>query len=125
MINIRKLIAKLLGSINIPPTNAPPEPVSEGQTSDPGELVTKIALEQKMEIVHERLRTHDTLIIGVIFVLAICFVTLFYGYWQFASTNFSDYRNAVNNLNDSRYQTQQSEIDVLLRIATSSGSFGK
>lgn len=105
MINAKARINKLPKSTpNIPPA-------SENNVPSAGESVTQVAFDQKMQIINARLDTSNVLLIGVVVVLAICFITLMYGYFQFAGTSFNDYSSKVKELNDDRYTNLNSRLN--------------
>lgn len=108
--------------INTPPTSPPATPhADERNINYSGEPVTQVAFDLKMEIVNARIHNSNLLMIGVLIALAICFITLWFGYWQFASTSFNDYSQKVKELNDNRYNFLQDRMNFLEgKTATSS-----
>ncbi len=99
---------------NSPPGVVPAVPhANKNNVTNPGELVTQIAFEQKMAAIDARLNTSNQILLAVIIVLVVCFVTLFYGYWQFTATSYSDYSGKVDQLNKDRYTFLQERINLL------------
>ncbi|SRR5258706_541137 len=108
--------------INRPASPPPQTPhAAEKNISNPGEPVTQVAFDLKMEVINARLDNSNLIMIGLLIVLGICFLTLFYGYWQFASTSFNDYSQRVKELNDQRYQLLEERMkNMESRITPSS-----
>lgn len=114
-------------NINIPATPSPEiPPPDERNIANPGALVTQVAFDLKMEVINGRLNNSNYLLIGVLVALAICFITLFFGYWQFAATSYNDYSQKVKELNDERWSILQDKVSSLeakleTKSATTSG----
>lgn len=115
--------------INTPPSPPPATPhADERNINYSGEPVTQVAFDMRMEVVNSRmdgmssrLESTNLLMIGVLIVLAICFLTLFYGYWQFDSTSRDGYAQKSKELNDDRYNLLKDRLDFLeSKIATQS-----
>lgn len=107
--------------LNIPEKDPPAKPTEEkGKPKSGGTYLTEYAFNVKWQIMEERMNNVIVIITVAIAALVICFITLWFGYWQFASTSFNDYAQKAKDLNDQRYQFQQNEIDYLQRIASSS-----
>lgn len=117
-------------TINTPSTPPPHTPhPDERNINDPGEPVGQVAfdmkvseIEAKMAAINKRIDLSYALMIGLLVVLAICFITLFYGYWQFAATSYNDYTQKSKELNDDRYNLLQEKMNFLeSKISTQSG----
>lgn len=96
-------------------------PVKKGGKVEEGLYLTKLAFNAKWQIMEERLGNTNLFLTVAFGALFICFITLLYGYWQFAITSYNDYSQRVKELSDQRYQFQQVEIELLLKVATVSG----
>lgn len=109
--------------LNTPPNAPPPIPTGEKVSKteeEKGIYLTQYSFNIQWQIMEERMNTTNIVLLVSFFALLICFATLFYGYWQFASTSFNDYSNKVDDLNDQRYLLMQQQIDFLSEIATPS-----
>jgi len=109
---------------NIPEVTPPATPpVAKGHSSGrKAQPVDQIAFDNAIATINTRLDNSNLLMRAVILALGICFLSLFYGYWQFASTSYNDYSQRVKELNDQRYLFQQGQIDFLMKIGTMSAN---
>lgn len=120
MFNPFKIFSKR--TLNTPPTTPPTTPEAEEvEIQEEGIYLTQYSFNIKWKIIEERMKTTNIILVGTVLVLFICFLTLFYGYWQFTSVSLSDYSQKVKDLNDQKFQFQQTEIDLLLKTSTTSG----
>ena len=113
---------------NKPPASLPPEPKgSSVSTSNQkgAKYVQQEALDQALLNINTRLDSSNLIMTILIGALVICFITLFYGYWQFATTSYNNFSQRIKELNDQRYQFQQTEIEFLQKIATTSSKIGQ
>ena len=110
MFNFLKRLFRL--NINTPPTNPPATPKGrvEKTTANKGKKVEQVAFDQAIELINLRLDISHFLTSALLFALIICFIALFFGYWQFASTSFNDYSQKVKELNDQRYQMLENRV---------------
>lgn len=100
--------------INKPSKKPPATPIAdEKNLENSGEPVTQLAFDLKMQIINARLDNSNLLMIGLLIVLAVCFITLFYGYWQFASTSYNDYSQKIKELNEDKYNFLEMRIQEL------------
>ena len=96
---------------NIPP--ATPQTTVDHTPIGKGQKVDRIAFENTVAIINARLDSSDLLMRIVILALIICFITLLFGYIQFASTSFNDYSLKVKELQDDRYDLIQERLNFL------------
>lgn len=122
MINFFKHFFKptIINKPDNPPPNVPQG--KQEKTLDTGKPVQQEAFDQAMTIIKSRLDSSNYLMVGVLLVLAICFLTLFYGYWQFSSTSFNDYSQKLKELNDDRYNNLTNKVKELESKYTSTQS---
>lgn len=111
----------LLGPKKNIPEQAPPSIPSGKKIAykDGGTYLTEYAFNVKWQIVEERMKNTNVILTVAIGALLICFLTLFYGYWQFASASYTDYSNKVKELNDQKYQFLENRVINLEKTSTS------
>lgn len=118
------LLTNLFGPRKNTPEETPP-PIPTGRKiikKDKGIYLTEYVFNVKWQIMEERMSNTNTILTVAIGALVICFITLFYGYWQFASVSLNDYRDKVKELNDERYQLLKNQIMDLEKISTPSAN---
>lgn len=94
------------------PTKAPPKfPKAVPNTPDSGKPVLQEAFDQAMDLIESKLNISNYLIIGVIVALTICFISVFYGYWQFVWTVNNSYTQTVKEFNDEKYKILLNRIE--------------
>lgn len=89
---------------NIPDTLPPTTPNIKGRNPrDKGIYITEFVFNLKMETIEGRLKNSNIILTVAFIALIICFLTLFFGYWQFASSSYNEYSQRIKELNDNRF----------------------
>lgn len=111
------ILSILFGPKKNVPEETPPR-VPEGKkikenSKEKGTYLTEFAFNAKWQIMEERMQNSNLIITVAIGALFICFLALFYGYWQFAASSFNDYSARVKELNDGRLQELNLRVSQL------------
>lgn len=110
--------------LNKPDKPPPAEPPAEkGKPQKGGTYLPEYVFNVKWQIMEERLKNTNVIMVVAIAALVICFITLFFEYQQFIATSFNDYSAKVKELNDERYKTLDNRLkDVEVKTASKSGA---
>ncbi|OGD79875.1 hypothetical protein A2368_03120 [Candidatus Collierbacteria bacterium RIFOXYB1_FULL_49_13] len=99
---------------NKPNTKVPGKPKPEKQgVNDPGQMVSQLAFNSEISIIKSKIDTFNNLIVAVIFVLAVCFIGLFFNYYQFSSASYNEYSQRVKELSDEKYLNLNNRLFAL------------